>query len=605
MQTLLPYLLKTAACLAVFWIFFRVVMSRTTLYRLNRSVLLAGTALAFLLPFCVITRYRAIPVMPEFPQIVSTVSVPATPEPAWSWQAVGAVLFVAGAIATGLHTLWSLGCVARLVTRGRRERLSDGVVLVRTSRAVSPFSWGRYIVLPERFAGADESAILLHEQAHLRLGHTFDLLWMDAVCLLQWFNPAVWLLRRELREVHEYEADAAVLAAGTDARAYQMLLIKEAAGGRWYSVANSFNHSKLKNRITMMLRKRSSRWAGARALLLLPLVGVALGAFAETRYYVGPRGKDTKQLPEIRRSESEIPVDSLSGDPLVLVDGRPVASLDEVAVEQVNSVTVLKDSASMVQYGPKAANGVVLIELKKSSESASSQEDLARSMAELGGWAGKMGVDLAEVALQSVRDQIPEAEYAEAMAEIRAARADLRISLEQVDEPQLQALKELDTVDWQQIRQKLAKAKSYFDSAEWKEAQKKLEAVGDYFDSEEWKEAQRKMEASEEYFKSDEWKEAQRKMENLSKLSDELSGRMDSAVAPSSNSRIIIGNASVDKDTFAGMKIYIDGEEASSEEVDRLEPEKIRSIEVLTGKKAARRYGEQAAEGVVEIRMRK
>lgn len=315
--------------------------------------------------------------------------------------------------------------------------------------------------------------------------------------------------------------------------------------------------------------------------------------------------KIRNKLPEIRRSESEIPVDSLSGDPLVLVDGRPVASLDEVAVEQANSVTVLKDSASMVQYGPKAANGVVLIELKKSSESASSQEDLARSMAELGGWAGKMGVDLAEVALQSVRDQIPEAEYAEAMAEIRAARADLRISLEQVDEPQLQALKELDTVDWQQIRQKLAKAKSYFDSAEWKEAQKKLEAVGDYFDSEEWKEAQRKMEASEEYFKSDEWKEAQRKMENLSKLSDELSGRMDSAVAPSSNSRIIIGNASVDKDTFAGMKIYIDGEEASSEEVDRLEPEKIRSIEVLTGKKAARRYGEQAAEGVVEIRMRK
>lgn len=218
MQTLLPYLLKAAVCLAVFWIFYRVMLSRTTLYRFNRLVLLAGTTLAMLLPLCVITRYREIPAMPELPQVVYAAPAPAAPASSLSWQAVVAVLFGAGAVATGLHTLWSLGCVARLVGRGRRERLAGGVVLVRTPRAASPFSWGRYIVLPERLEAADEAPILLHERAHLRLGHTFDLLWMDVVCTLQWFNPAVWLLRRELREVHEYEADAAVLAAGADAR---------------------------------------------------------------------------------------------------------------------------------------------------------------------------------------------------------------------------------------------------------------------------------------------------------------------------------------------------------------------------------------------------
>ena len=280
MQTFLPYLLKAAACLAVFWTFFRVMLSRTTLYRFNRLVLLAGTALAMLLPLCVITRYREIPVMPELPQVVSAAPAPEVSAPAFSWQTVAAVLFGAGAVATGLHTLWSLGCVARLVGRGRRERLTDGVVLVRTSRAVSPFSWGRYIVLPERLEAADEASILLHERAHLRLGHTFDLLWMDAVCLLQWFNPAVWLLRRELREVHEYEADAAVLAAGADARAYQMLLIKEAAGGRWYSVANSFNHSKIKKRITMMLKEKSNSWARLKLVLLIPVAACSMLAFA-------------------------------------------------------------------------------------------------------------------------------------------------------------------------------------------------------------------------------------------------------------------------------------------------------------------------------------
>ncbi|WP_300723727.1 M56 family metallopeptidase [uncultured Alistipes sp.] len=602
MQTFLPYLLKAAACLAVFWTFFRVMLSRTTLYRFNRLVLLAGTALAMLLPLCVITRYREIPVMPELPQVVFAAPAPEVSAPAFSWQTVAAVLFGAGAVATGLHTLWSLGCVARLVGRGRRERLTDGVVLVRTSRAVSPFSWGRYIVLPERLEAADEASILLHERAHLRLGHTFDLLWMDAVCLLQWFNPAVWLLRRELREVHEYEADAAVLAAGADARAYQMLLIKEAAGGRWYSVANSFNHSKLKNRITMMLRKRSSRWAGARALLLLPLVGVALGAFAETRYVISD-DKDKKENVTVRieRSKrstaeardklqfwadtvcvegSKLLISGAQDDPLVLVNGKPVSSLDEVPVDQVKSITVIKDSVAAVKYGPKAVHGVVLIDLGKDPE------EFPQSMARLGIQAGDAGLMAAVAALKATRDQIPEEEYAEAMEKIRAARAEMKTSMERGE--------------WLRLRDS-----SYFDSAEWKEAQKKLEAVGDYFDSDEWKEAQKKLEAVGEYFDSEEWQEAQRKMETLDKFSDQLSGRIDAAVVPSSGSHIIIGNASVGKDTFAGMKIYIDGEEASSEEVDRLEPEKIRSVEVCTGKKAVRRYGEQAAEGVVKIKTRK
>ena len=602
MQTFLPYLLKAAACLAVFWTFFRVMLSRTTLYRFNRLVLLAGTALAMLLPLCVITRYREIPVMPELPQVVFAAPAPEVSAPAFSWQTVAAVLFGAGAVATGLHTLWSLGCVARLVGRGRRERLTDGVVLVRTSRAVSPFSWGRYIVLPERLEAADEASILLHERAHLRLGHTFDLLWMDAVCLLQWFNPAVWLLRRELREVHEYEADAAVLAAGADARAYQMLLIKEAAGGRWYSVANSFNHSKLKNRITMMLRKRSSRWAGARALLLLPLVGVALGAFAETRYVISD-DKDKKENVTVRieRSKrstaeardklqfwadtvcvegSKLLISGAQDDPLVLVNGKPVSSLDEVPVDQVKSITVIKDSVAAVKYGPKAVHGVVLIDLGQDPE------EFAQSMARLGIQAGDAGLMAAVAALKATRDQIPEEEYAEAMEKIRAARAEMKTSMERGE--------------WLRLRDS-----SYFDSAEWKEAQKKLEAVGDYFDSDEWKEAQKKLEAVGEYFDSEEWQEAQRTMETLDKFSDQLSGRIDAAVVPSSGSHIIIGNASVGKDTFAGMKIYIDGEEASSEEVDRLEPEKIRSVEVCTGKKAVRRYGEQAAEGVVEIKTRK
>lgn len=654
MQTLLPYLLKTAACLAVFWIFFRVVMSRTTLYRLNRSVLLAGTALAFLLPFCVITRYRAIPVMPEFPQIVSTVSVPATPEPAWSWQAVGAVLFVAGAIATGLHTLWSLGCVARLVTRGRRERLSDGVVLVRTSRAVSPFSWGRYIVLPERFAGADESAILLHEQAHLRLGHTFDLLWMDAVCLLQWFNPAVWLLRRELREVHEYEADAAVLAAGTDARAYQMLLIKEAAGGRWYSVANSFNHSKLKNRITMMLRKKSSRWAGAKALLLLPLMGVALGAFAETAYvFPEDKGKKETSTIYIRGSKSF----SDGQQPLILVDGREVKSMDSLAADRIESITVLKDSVSMAVYGEKAADGVILVTLKKTGEpgdgaqvpglkgkvvtvtradSAGTNESTTVRVIGHGTRPkdGTVVVNTAGIA-KSYRFKVENGSSVESnpvfivdgvqVSEIESLDPDqiesmsvikgtnlpgefadkgyegvITITTKQAAAVQRAAAKsaregiEAGRAGIEAAREGLKLARKYMSSDDWKQAQKALDK------------AQKELESARKET-SAQLSEAQKAVGTSLKLSADA-GHADKVTiqgTPESSVSVYKGQVTLKGGFPDGMLIRINGREASKEDVERLESGKIKRMEVYKGDEAVKRYGEKGRNGVVEIRARR
>ena len=296
MYDLMIYSLKVGVCLAVFYLFFKLLLSRETFHRFNRIVLLGAMVLSFVLPLCVITVYRELPVLPESPaeEAVTTVAVEPPAEP-FPWEKLAGGAFVAGAVVTLLGTCRSLFGVVRLVRRGSRERLEDGSVLVRTDRAVTPFSWGRYIVMSGKDLAENGDAILLHERAHLRLRHSLDLIVTDVAGCLQWFNPAMWLLRRELRAIHEYEADEAdeaVLESGVDARDYQLLLIRKAAGGRWYSIANSFNHSKLKNRITMMLRKRSSRWAGARVLLLLPLMGVALGAFAETAY-VFPEDKGT------------------------------------------------------------------------------------------------------------------------------------------------------------------------------------------------------------------------------------------------------------------------------------------------------------------------
>lgn len=157
--------------------------------------------------------------------------------------------------------------------------------------------------------------ILLHEVMHLRSWHTLDLLWIQLLLILFWFNPAVWLLKRELQEVHEFEADDGVINNGIDATRYQLLLVKKAVGTRLYSMANGFNHSKLKNRITMMLKERTNGWARLKLLLFVPVMAGTLYAFArpevkETFVQTVPglhqkQAMDYQTLSKLLRNEEE------------------------------------------------------------------------------------------------------------------------------------------------------------------------------------------------------------------------------------------------------------------------------------------------------------
>ena len=126
------------------------------------------------------------------------------------------------------------------------------------------------------------AAILAHERGHIRLRHSWDLLLVDTLTALQWFNPAMWMLRSDLRAIHEYEADGAVLSLGINARQYQYLLITKAAGIGGYSLANGISHSTLKNRINMMLHKKSNCRSLLKLAALIPIVGLALALNAKT-----------------------------------------------------------------------------------------------------------------------------------------------------------------------------------------------------------------------------------------------------------------------------------------------------------------------------------
>ena len=309
---------KAAIALAVFYMFYRLLLSKETFHRFNRIVLLGTAALSFVLPLCVIT-FKEVVVVPAMTgsseaiigEVAETVAmVPEVSAPIW--PVVLCSLFAIGAFAVLVHVAVSIIGIRRIINNGSRQALDSGETLIITETDTAPFSWMKYIVISREDYESGYSQILTHEKAHIALRHSWDIIFVDMITALQWFNPAIWMLKADLRALHEFEADDAVLRSGANIKEYQYLLIRKAVSKSGYSVANSFNHSTLKARITMMLNKKSSRMSAWKALYVIPLVGISLAATAETKVdyqyedqtpdntelvekYSTPVGKDTKK----------------------------------------------------------------------------------------------------------------------------------------------------------------------------------------------------------------------------------------------------------------------------------------------------------------------
>ena len=341
MGTILFYIFESTLCLTILYFLFRLFFRKDTLFRTNRFLLLMGTVGCTLLPLLQI----------DVPQY-TTLQLPITTvrhlltEKEIDVQREGgtgekhlseeASLLMAekgegieGDRTNVIHTIpviWLLGgcyfigalivLAFLLLSTIRMRRLIRSYPacnygkykLVICPEKIVSFSWGHTVVLSQEDYERNPGEILLHEQMHLQHRHTLDLLWMECIVIFHWFNPAAWLLMRELREVHEYEADNGVINNGIDATEYQLLLVKKSVGTRLYSMACGFNHSKLKNRITMMLKRRTNNWARLKLLLFVPVAAGTLYAFArpEVKKTVGQAINASASVKQNSVQESEL-----------------------------------------------------------------------------------------------------------------------------------------------------------------------------------------------------------------------------------------------------------------------------------------------------------
>ena len=346
------YILKSSVCLAAFYLFYRLLLSRETFHRFNRIALLGVIILSVAIPFIRIMTDEPVAIqrplqnleyLLQMAQMQTEIQVQTSQS---FWLPLLFVVYLVGCVFFFARFLYSTIRICRMIGMGEKQVLPDGSKLVVTDETVCPFSWMGYIVISQKDMEESGEEVLTHEMAHIRARHSVDMLICSFCVILQWFNPAVWLLKQELENIHEYEADESVINHGIDAKHYQLLLIKKAVGSqRFTSMANSFNHSKLKKRITMMLKRKSNPWARLKYLYVLPLTAVAVVAFA--------RPEISRELGKISSAKiSEIvPVKEViepkKAEPVVEVVPAPVEkpAIKEVVASAPQVVKVIKTEA--------------------------------------------------------------------------------------------------------------------------------------------------------------------------------------------------------------------------------------------------------------------
>ena len=288
METFYMYVLQVNVGLLVFYLLYRGLLARDTFLGMRRLYWWAAWVLAFLYPLVELgvwgrTETPLQVVMADYAEAMTVVSAVAPEEAAtWSWQDGLALLWAAGASALLLRMLVQLAVVCRLARRGRKVEW-HGVRVLAVEGDNVPFSFFRWIfVQPDRHSEGELEEILAHEQAHVRQWHSLDVVVSELLCCLFWFNPAVWLAKRCVRQNLEFLADRAVVHSGFDRKNYQYHLLRLSYGVNIGQIVNNFNVSPLKKRI-MMMNKKKSRHAGAlKYALLLPVAGLlVLSANAE------------------------------------------------------------------------------------------------------------------------------------------------------------------------------------------------------------------------------------------------------------------------------------------------------------------------------------
>ena len=289
MSLLIQYLVKLTISLAAVWLFYQFVLRRLTFYHSNRLFLLAYTLVSFFIPFINISplvESRSNGIIQFVPSVhqytLALEEASQCPAPIWStgygkWDFIAFGLLAVAGILFGRFVMRFFSLLR--VRRKAKLISNDGVRIYQVDEKIIPFSFGNSIFINSKLHTENElHEIVRHEFVHVRQKHTIDIIWAEMLCIINWYNPFAWLLKRSIRQNLEFIADNKVIENGIDKKQYQYLLLK-VIGNTQFSIATQFNFSSLKKRIVMMNKTKSAKRQLGRFLFLVPVVAIILLSF--------------------------------------------------------------------------------------------------------------------------------------------------------------------------------------------------------------------------------------------------------------------------------------------------------------------------------------
>ncbi len=273
---MIAYIVTGGLLLSVFYAFFLLLMRKTTFFTFNRFALLFGSLLCLALPlihwdFSGTAVSNVIPTL-TLPQAVVSAEggTLSAAHKGISWLGAISGIYLLGACVVLIMNILSIIQTSRMIASGEHIR-KDGFKVTIVDAQVASFSFLGHIVISREDFTANP-VILTHEMSHVRKYHSVDVLLFSAITVLHWFNPLVWLVRAELKMLHEYEADESVIDQGVNAADYQLLLVKKTVGEHRFRLANGFNHTKLSNRLAMMMSEKNNGWFRLAYVVCIPLL---------------------------------------------------------------------------------------------------------------------------------------------------------------------------------------------------------------------------------------------------------------------------------------------------------------------------------------------
>ena len=276
----LSYNLEVAIFIAILYLVFKLLLAGEKNPSLNRIIILASSLFAFLAPALFLNNLFSLSTQDyssvEIDLALIPIGIVDTHYSTPLWFYIASAIYILGVIFTAIATISQLFSIRMIIKNGKHISGVEYVIVITDQSNISPFSWGKYIILNRQDYNGESDLILSHELGHINQHHSLDLALMQILCCIQWFNPAIWLLKAELQAVHEYQADNSVIDSGANIKQYQNLLIKKAIGSRFHSLANSLNHNNLKKRFIMMYKVKKRTYS-VRALALIPALVAAFG----------------------------------------------------------------------------------------------------------------------------------------------------------------------------------------------------------------------------------------------------------------------------------------------------------------------------------------